>query len=305
MRLLPRVAMWSVHGGATWAEEAALDFSDNSNPLGPPSKLIQLVAEAVERGVYLKFPANLAEEVLSQYEEVPVVVFNGATEAISAAASWLRPRRIVTLRHDYRDYARVAEVLGVPHLSADWPPPLEERDLFIFSNPSNPFGSYVPRDVVFELAKKARVLVDESFIDFCRCESSAPDVPVVKSYGKFLAAPGLRIGAAVGGFFPKSHAPPWRINSIVDYAVYHLGVEGLRGHKLNTLLYITQEVPRVLEALSKCVKYSPTQVHFFVIYGHPPRGVRVRPLWDRGVEGYRVSIKDRDSNDWLIKTICA
>lgn len=299
---------WSIHGGSTWADPEMPDFSDNSNPLGPPAGLVELVKEAAARETFLKFPANLAEETLSEYEGVPAVVFSGATEALIHAVVYLKPKRLVLLKPDYGDYARVAELLGLPYVYAKWPPLVESGDLVVFSNPNNPTGRYLPRDVVVDFARRAeaagaRVLVDESFADFCKCLSAAPDVPVVKSYGKFLASPGLRLGAALG-FFPKELAPPWRVNSLVDYAVYKLGAERLRKHREDTVAYVSEEVPRVAGALSRCVSVSPTDVHFFIVYGQTPRGVKVRTLEDRGVRGYRVSIKSRALNDVLIEAVC-
>ena len=57
-----------IHGGTSWAEEASLDFSDNSNPLGPPPEVEEALRRAAELGVYRPFPAHLAEETLRKYK---------------------------------------------------------------------------------------------------------------------------------------------------------------------------------------------------------------------------------------------
>lgn len=57
-----------LHGGSTWAEEASLDFSDNSNPLGPPPEVEEALRRAAELGVYRRFLAHLAEERLRKYK---------------------------------------------------------------------------------------------------------------------------------------------------------------------------------------------------------------------------------------------
>ncbi|MFN3803488.1 MAG: aminotransferase class I/II-fold pyridoxal phosphate-dependent enzyme [Pyrobaculum sp.] len=294
------------HGGSSWAEGVAVDFSDNLNPIGPPPELIELAREAVGRGVYLKFPANLAEETLSQYEDLPVAVFNGATEAALALLASIRARRLVTPELEYRDYIRIAKLLGIPHVFGV--ERAEAGDVVVLSNPSNPAGRYTPRDVLLELSKRleirgARLVVDESFIDFCNCPTAAPDVPVVKSYGKLLAAPGLRVGAVVGEVRQELKAP-WQVNSVADYAIYMMGADGLRRHKAKTVRYIGEELPRVWSAVASCRKTEPTDVHFFVVYGPPPRGVKVRTLEDRGVDGFRASIKTPQLNDMLIEAVC-
>jgi len=299
------------HGGTSWAEEGVVpDFSDNSNPIGPPEGLIHHIREAVERGVYLRFPANLAEEALREYEGVEVTVFNGATEALLAVIAALKPRRVVIPWPNYADYVRVAQLLGVDYVLVEDPLQATSGDLVVMSNPNNPLGRYVERDEVLDLARRlkargAALLVDESFIDFTRGESAAPDVPVVKSYGKLLAAPGLRVGAYLGDPPPGLKAP-WRLNSIADYALYHLGASGIKRHRERTLAYMAEELPRVWQEVAKCARPLPTDVHFFVVRGREPRGVKVRPLWTHGLaDAYRVSIKTPELNDVLIKAICS
>ncbi|ABL88531.1 aminotransferase [Pyrobaculum islandicum DSM 4184] len=298
-----------VHGGSTWAEEVRYDFSDNSNPIGPPPGLEEALVQAAARGVHRRFPAHLAEEVLREYEGVEVTLFNGATEALLYALLDLRPRRLLVAWPSYGDYERIARLLGVPAVRV--PPPLLERearpgDVAILCNPNNPTGFYMPRDAVLDLAGRLRrrgafLLVDESFMEFAGGKSAAPDLPVVKSYGKFLATPGLRIGALL---YKHRDPPPWRINSIADYAIYHTGAEFLRAHREKTVAYVREEGARVQAAISRCVKTLPTSVHFQVVFGPPPPGVKVRPLWDKGIAGFRYSLRRPPENDVLIEAVC-
>ncbi|MEL9990754.1 MAG: histidinol-phosphate transaminase [Thermoproteus sp.] len=300
-----------MHGGTSWAEREVLDFSDNLNPLGPPQRLIELIREAVERKVYLKFPANLAEEVLSEYEGVNVTLFNGATEALEVALSSLRPKRLLLPWPTYSDYVRIARAFGLEVVRGELGELVrraEPRDVLILCNPNNPTGALFRRDQVLELNRAlslrgASLIVDESFLDFVEEESAAPDVLVVKSYGKILAVPGLRLGAILGDIDPDLK-PPWRVNSIADYAVYHIGSEALRGHRAATREYVSAESPRVQDALSKCVDVFKSPLHFFIIRGRTDV-VKIRPLDDLGLAGLsRVSIKGREENDILIKALC-
>lgn len=297
-----------MHGGTSWRDPPTLDFSDNSNPLGPPQELTTLVKEAVEKGAYLKFPANAAEEVLAEYEGVNVVAFNGATEALTALMAYLKPRRVLVEWPNYTDYGRIASLLGLPWRYAHGPEEASAGDLYVVSNPNNPTGRYLRRGEVAELARRlaargAKLLVDESFIDFVGGETAAPDVPVAKSYGKLLAAPGLRVGAVLG-VRDKRLMAPWRLNSIADYAIYHLGAEGLRRHRAATAAYVAEESPRIQGEVSKCAEVDPSPVHFFIVKGPTPRGVKVRPLDDHGIPGYRVSIKTPELNRILVDAIC-
>ncbi|AFA39307.1 Histidinol-phosphate/aromatic aminotransferase and cobyric acid decarboxylase [Pyrobaculum oguniense TE7] len=297
-----------MHGGTSWRDPPVLDFSDNSNPLGPPQALTALIKEAVERGVYLKFPANAAEEVLAEYEGIDVVAFNGATEALTALMAYLKPKRVLVEWPNYTDYSRIASLLGLQWRHARGPEEATAGDLYVVSNPNNPTGRYLKRGELAELAKRlaargAKLLVDESFIDFVGGETAAPDVPVAKSYGKLLAAPGLRVGAVLGMRDERLMAP-WRLNSIADFAVYHLGADGLRKHRAATVAYVAEESPRVQREVSKCAEVNPSPVHFFIVKGPTPRGVKVRPLEDHGIPGYRVSIRTPELNRILVEAIC-
>lgn len=299
------------HGGSTWLDPPVPDFSDNSNPLGPPPGLVQRVREAVKRLVYLRFPANAAEEAIEDYEGVEAVAFNGATEAAAALLARLRPRRIVVPWPTYGDYERIAALLGAPFVKAErsgLADYAEPGDVVVLVNPNNPTGEYAARDEVLDLAKRlasrgARLVVDESFLDFVGGGTAAPEVPVIKSYGKLLAAPGLRVGAVLGLRDPELKAP-WRLNSIADYALYAVGAAALKAHAERTRAYIAEEAPRVAAAISKCVEVKRSKLHFFVMAARP-RGVKVRPLDDLGLPGYsRASIKSRELNDVLIEAIC-
>lgn len=300
-----------MHGGTSWAEPEVLDFSDNLNPIGPPPGLPELVLAAAERGVYLRFPANLAEEVLERYEGVEVALFNGATEALMTMVSALRPKRLLLPWPTYSDYVRIAGLLGLEVVRGR----LDELvglatsgDLLLICNPNNPTGSVMGRDEILELhrilkGRGAQILVDESFLDFVDEETAAPDVPVVKSYGKIFAIPGLRLGAALGRVRHDIKSP-WRINALADYAIYNIGAETLRRHRESTRRYVASEGPRVQEALSRCVEVVKSRLHFFVIKGWTS-AVKIRPLDDLGMPGYsRVSIKRREDNEVLIKALC-
>ncbi len=87
----------------------------------------------------------------------------------------------------------------------------------------------------------AKLLVDEFFIDFVGVESAALGRSVVKSYGKLLATPGLRIGAVV---YRHKSPPSWRINGVAGYTIYAVGPQGLRRHKARTLAFLKEEKPR-------------------------------------------------------------
>jgi hypothetical protein len=117
-----------------------------------------------------------------------------------------------------------------------------------------------------------------------------------------VVRPGLpRVGALL---YRHRTPPPWRVSSLADYAIHATGPEGLRRHRDRTLAFLREEKPRVEAALRRCARYVPSAVHFYTVLGEPPPGVKTRPLRDKGIAGFRLSLKSPEANDLLLKALC-
>jgi histidinol-phosphate/aromatic aminotransferase/cobyric acid decarboxylase-like protein len=101
-----------------------------------------------------------------------------------------------------------------------------------FINPNNPTGSLLRSSWIFGLARRyadKTFFVDESFIDFSGepsllgslAQEPLPNVVVLKSLGKSLGVPGLRLGCAYSSnldFIRRLRAvlPIWNLNALAE-----------------------------------------------------------------------------------------
>jgi len=241
------------HGGnlrelarrAGCARGEVLDFSANTNPLGPPPCLRPVVSRNLGDLVHYPDPdaADLVQAIARRYGVAAeqIVVGNGSSEILFALARALEPRRSVIPVPTYIDYAAAARLAGHEVET----PRLEESDGFILrwpalaahlrggervwlGQPNNPTGLLFDAGEFRRFAAEhsaTTFVVDEAFADFVEgYETLARDVPpnvvVVKSLTKFYAIAGLRLGFAVAraevAAAVRSHVPPWSVNALAQ-----------------------------------------------------------------------------------------
>lgn len=223
-----------VHGSSNWAK---LDFSINTNPLGPPDSIIQLLQQS-DLSWITKYPdvnavllkERLADELGILKEQI--VVGNGAAELFFLLPRVLKVNRGIVIQPTFGEYEPSLLAANIPvkrlyyHLDQDrFTFPLSELnavlqagDLIYLCRPNNPTGQMVPLGEIHEILtlvekRKAFLLVDESFIDF----TDEPEgllyyfrenkpIILVRSLTKFYTIPGIRLGYLIGS--------DWLINSI-------------------------------------------------------------------------------------------
>lgn len=208
------------HGGQVYDVAGKLgdwlDFSANINPLGLSDKVLQTLKENL-RGV-MNYPDPQATELkraISERYDVPssqLVVLNGAAEFFYLYLNATRPARVIIPVPSFSEYERAARSAGCDvkyfftkaeeNFSLDVDKlEVNANDCVIIGRPNNPTGNLISVEEVLRLAKVARVIVDESFIDFLDVESVrrlvSSRLAVVQSLTKVFAIPGLRLGFAV------------------------------------------------------------------------------------------------------------
>lgn len=211
-----------VHGGAP---RGWLEFSANLNPRGAPPQLDAAV-RCADFAAYADLDASRAERHLAEDAGVAadrVMLVAGATEAIRLIATALLGAgdRTIALAPTYGEYARLARMRGADHRELRASPPAFEPcvgalvdelrtapyALAFACDPNNPTGALLSPDalrrIVDALPARTRLVVDQSFGAFASRAIPAaelvrePNVILVRSLTKLLAAPGLRVGYVI------------------------------------------------------------------------------------------------------------
>lgn len=272
------------HGGD---REAKIDFSSNTNPLGPPKVLLDTLLSCTNIGILTSYPdyqyKDLRKSIAEFYNCSPenVVPTNGGAEAINLIILAAKPKRLVVVEPSYGEYEELAKVLGTDYVDIYYRRATssfyidlqdlkgvceDEETLIVITNPNNPTGCHTPTNVLFnELGDcKAKVLVDEAYAELCTCCSIevAKNLPknfvVVRSLTKWLSIPGLRLGFTYildEEMLRRVDAlrQPWNVNSVAECIAVNLLKQksALMDFIYSSRRYIEFERNRVSKALEK------------------------------------------------------
>jgi len=153
-------------------------------------------------------------------------------------------------------------------------------DAIFLCNPNSPTGQMVPKEIVLSLLQDVSraggmLVVDEAFIDYCERHSvlgvaqSSSCLLVIRSFTKFFALPGLRVGYLVGAADTVARVravlPPWSVNVFAQTAAV-AALHDQRYRRLS-LMFMRQERPRFikrLRGLSRLCVY-PSRANFVLI----------------------------------------
>jgi histidinol-phosphate aminotransferase len=227
-----------VHGSVAAAELAelglaprdVLDFSVNTNPLGPAASVLQAVRETD----WSRYPGDDEEPLrrrLAERVHVPpeqVVLGNGSAELmwLVGLATLRTGDRVGIVGPTFGEYARAVRVVGAtPILMGDPGEAGPVRALFV-CNPNNPTGRYRGQYEIERLLEEQpdRLLVlDEAYAPFVdnRWRSEAllefGNLVILRSMTKDQALPGLRLGYLLAApevaTAVEAVRPPWSVNA--------------------------------------------------------------------------------------------
>ncbi len=239
--------------GGYWRFPQMLDFCYLVNPYFPPQKLIDEI-QSQFKTLLTQYPSGmkvnslLASKCYGVSEEY-IIPGNGAAELISALMEHMEGT-VGFIRPTFEEYPnrfdRSRQVTFVPQndeyrYTADdliaffgaYP-----VDTLLLINPDNPSGNYIPKEDVLRLAawcgeRGMRLVVDESFVDFCEDYATAsllsdtileqhPNMVVMKSISKSFGVPGLRLGVLASADKTliaqmKQRVSIWNLNSFAEF----------------------------------------------------------------------------------------
>jgi threonine-phosphate decarboxylase len=219
------------HGGDVWDHRDIKDYSSNVNPLGPPPRLNEYIAEAAEG--LINYPddtsAGLKEAIADHYSVHTnnVIVGAGSAELIRLFPEvFVSPGdKVIMPRPSFSEYDFACHLMGARLVDL----PLPEEDHFrldvgkliaqldgakatYICNPNNPTSRMVRRKDVLEIVAEAHrkgtmVFLDETLLELsehvtdnsCISEIDRFDnLFIIRSFTKSFAMPGLRIGYGFG-----------------------------------------------------------------------------------------------------------
>jgi len=237
-----RLALLNRQHGGYWRHEV-VDHALLYNPYFPTDDLIDaLTAEFREALVHYPVGHDRLRSLLASAIDVPaelLVVANGASELIKVLGRVLDD--VVLVVPGFNEYESVFPrarqvALLPPDLALDTESlhrAAAGSSALILDSPNNPTSAAMPPEELLRLCKLlartgTRLIVDESFTDFCAGRYSLegrladhPNLVIVKSMSKTYGVAGLRLGylaAADPAFLARVAAemPIWNVNGVAE-----------------------------------------------------------------------------------------
>ena len=319
-----------------------LDFSQNINPLGAPKDALEAARRAIyeDSSRYPDLEYTGLREALAAYLGVGaemVVPTNGGAEALFLAARAAGTGgKALVLEPTFSEYAAAAAASGKEPVRRvarreedfEWDSTplrdLEGVSVVFLCNPNNPTGDLLDRGAVLEVAARvveagAVLVVDEAFADFVP-EISVTDIVdrglwVARSFTKFFAIPGLRLGCLVCDDAGRVQTlqPSWPVNSVAAAAgIAAAEDKGFAESSRAEVARLREDLFGALDALPGLQPF-PGAANFLLVRGPDGlperlarRGVLVRgcgPFYGLGPEFFRVAVRSAEENGRLVAAI--
>lgn len=233
-----------LHGGNIYEikrryKKDVIDFSANINPLGLTEDIKREFIRCYELIFHYPDAKDLIRQIAGYWgiDEENILIGNGSIELIYLIAHAFKPEKALIPVPTFSEYERAVKSVGskIRFLKLKETDSftlnmtnLDRADISFISNPNNPTGNMLIKDRRFGL-KSSLIIIDEAFMDFLPDEGRHTFIPeavndkrfiVLRSFTKFFALPGLRIGYLVAnkGLIRrlKQIQPPWSVNSIAQ-----------------------------------------------------------------------------------------
>lgn len=219
-----------IHGGDIYRNRDVIDFSVNTNPLGPPEEVIKVLREQMNQiAHYPDMECESLCDAIGRYEQIDpskILCGNGAAELFYAISFAVRPKKALLLAPTFSEYEKALRAVGTEVqytvLKREEEFQVQESmlemitsqlDILFFCNPNNPTGLVTEpellKKIILRCEEQQVVLVlDECFLDFLE-ESEKHDMKkflkqckclvIVKAFTKMFCMPGLRLGYCMSG----------------------------------------------------------------------------------------------------------
>jgi threonine-phosphate decarboxylase len=240
----------SEHGGNIYKvkrefRKDIIDFSASINPLGVPSSVKKAIYKNFNTVLYYPDPeARNITQKIAQYwriKEENILVGNGSIELIYLIMYAFKPKTTVVAVPTFSEYESAARCIKSKirfiRLKEKDNYKLEDSkiskaDILFLCNPNNPTGNLILNgsQIIGKLPGKL-IVVDEAFMDFlpdekCRTliweAKESKNIVVLRTFTKFFALPGLRIGYLIAHKDVirtlRQYQIPWSVNVFAQVA---------------------------------------------------------------------------------------
>ncbi|HKN88263.1 MAG TPA: threonine-phosphate decarboxylase CobD [Nitrospiraceae bacterium] len=231
-----------------------IDFSASINPLGPSPRAVRAMTSALRLASHYPEPDCIAlrKALADRHGLIPgqVLMGNGSSEVIQLLPRALSLRSALIVGPTFSEYARAMLLEGGQTVSVNakraeqYRVPIQDAirtirnkrtkiEAVFVCNPNSPTGQGVGPEDLSELVEAISccggwTIIDETFVDYCEERSVLPQlnrysrVVILRSFTKFYALPGLRIGYAVSDEKTvarlRAWQPPWSVNTLAQVA---------------------------------------------------------------------------------------
>ncbi len=342
--------------GGYWRFPQMLDFCYLVNPYFPPQKLIDEM-QSQFKTLLTQYPSGmkvntlLASKCYGVSEEY-IIPGNGAAELISALMEHMEGT-VGFIRPTFEEYPNRFD----PSRQVTFVPQNDEYrytadDLIAFFgthpvntllliNPDNPSGNFILKNDVIRLADWCvqhgmRLVVDESFVDFCEDFATASllsdaildqhsNLVVMKSISKSFGVPGLRLGVLASADKTliaqmKQRVSIWNLNSFAEFYM-QIYTKYERDYKKACARFVAEraDFEQKLRTIP-FLRVMPSQANYFLCEILPPftaNDVVIRILKQyniltrdcstksglNGRQYMRIAVRDHADNTQLIEAL--
>jgi len=286
------------HGG-NCLKRNIVDFSVNTNPLGLPKGLPDIISKNID--CVLRYPDPSSEQLKRKLAAVHavgpenIVIGNGSIELIYLVPRAFKTKRSLIITPTFSEYEfaiksngsmptffSTSEKGGFKIDCGKLAERLPRCDALFLCNPNNPTGSMLCSDDVLYLSRLCRkhkglLIIDEAFIEFTEQPKGTTIISdavkngsliILRSLTKFFAIPGLRLGYAIGhksiiGRIVKLQYP-WNVNGLAQLAGEKVLADKV--YMGQTRLFIAKERQYMSERLGsiKGLKVYPSSTNFIL-----------------------------------------
>ena len=283
---------------------AVIDFSASINPLGPSPQALRTIGKGLSLLSHYPDPECwvLRQALASRWKlsHEHFTIGNGSTELIHLLPRALAIRHALVIGPTFSEYVHAVARFGgrVTGLSArrseNYRPPLDRAvelvrssrtgrrpiEAIFLCHPNSPTGQACEVAEVLTLVRETDrlevwTILDETFVEYCEERSVLPRLLMysrlvaLRSFTKFYALPGLRIGYLVASEqaarLVRELQPPWSVNALAQAAAAAAFKD--RRHARRSLLYMEQERNRFTRHLGSVpgLTLFPSQANFLLV----------------------------------------